>query len=253
MKNKKWPPKKEKLKKLYHKQKMSLKEISNIYGKARSTINYYFNKYNLKTRSKHLKKHNKKCEYCGKSFIGYYSSKYCSQKCKYQASKIRRGKRKCKKCNKYFFPSFNEQKYCSQQCGSEAAALTMKNKIEKKKCIWCGDEFKNDWAHRYKKYCSKKCSDAAWSRKYRARKKNAFVEEVPFDYIFKRDNGICQICGKKVLKKYKFPHTKSPSIDHIIPLSKNGKHSKKNCQLTHWGCNNKKSDGSVGSKLRLFG
>ena len=54
---------------------------------------------------------------------------------------------------------------------------------------------------------------------------------------------ICGICGKPVDKSLKPPHPMAPTIDHIIPVSKNGHPSDiENLQLAHWICNRQKSD-----------
>ena len=54
---------------------------------------------------------------------------------------------------------------------------------------------------------------------------------------------ICGICGKPVDHSLKYPHPMSATIDHIIPVSKNGHPSSlENLQLSHMGCNRQKSD-----------
>ena len=54
---------------------------------------------------------------------------------------------------------------------------------------------------------------------------------------------VCGICGKPVDFSLKFPHPLSPTIDHIIPLSKGGHPSDiDNLQLAHRCCNRQKSD-----------
>jgi len=54
---------------------------------------------------------------------------------------------------------------------------------------------------------------------------------------------ICGICGKPVDKTLKFPDPMSPSVDHIIPVSKNGDPvALENLQLAHRYCNRQKSD-----------
>lgn len=55
---------------------------------------------------------------------------------------------------------------------------------------------------------------------------------------------VCGICGKPVDKvKYKYPHPLSPTVDHIIPVSKGGHPSDlANLQLAHRCCNRQKSD-----------
>lgn len=54
---------------------------------------------------------------------------------------------------------------------------------------------------------------------------------------------ICGICGQEVDFSLKFPHPRSPCIDHIIPVSKGGHPSDlANLQLAHMWCNRQKSD-----------
>ena len=54
---------------------------------------------------------------------------------------------------------------------------------------------------------------------------------------------ICGICGKPVDHNYKYPHPLSPTVDHIIPVSKGGHPSDlSNLQLAHRCCNRQKSD-----------
>jgi len=54
---------------------------------------------------------------------------------------------------------------------------------------------------------------------------------------------VCAICGKPVDKSIPSPHPLSPTIDHIIPVSKGGHPSDlANLQLAHRCCNRDKSD-----------
>ncbi|MBR4406045.1 MAG: HNH endonuclease [Bacteroidaceae bacterium] len=54
---------------------------------------------------------------------------------------------------------------------------------------------------------------------------------------------VCAICGKPVDKSIKYPDPMSPTVDHIIPVSKNGDPvSLDNLQLAHRYCNRMKSD-----------
>ena len=54
---------------------------------------------------------------------------------------------------------------------------------------------------------------------------------------------VCGICGKPVDFSYTYPHPLSPTVDHIIPVSKGGHPSGlQNLQLAHRCCNREKSD-----------
>jgi len=54
---------------------------------------------------------------------------------------------------------------------------------------------------------------------------------------------ICGICGRPVDKSLKYPDPMSATVDHIIPISRNGDPSAlENLQLAHRCCNRAKSD-----------
>ena len=93
-----------------------------------------------------------------------------------------------------------------------------------------------------------------YSRKRHALKHQTQVEPINEKEVYLRDGWICQICHKRVNKKLRYPDPMSPSMDHIIPLSKDGTHMYSNVQLTHWGCNNKKKNANLpqGEQLRIF-
>ena len=74
--------------------------------------------------------------------------------------------------------------------------------------------------------------------KRRAVLKGVTVEKIDRGEVYIRDNGICGICKCHV-------PLHEVTIDHIIPLSKGGEHSKRNIQIAHRSCNSAK-----GSKLQ---
>ena len=54
---------------------------------------------------------------------------------------------------------------------------------------------------------------------------------------------VCAICGRPVDKSIKYPDPMSPTVDHIIPLAKNGDPvALDNLQLAHRYCNRQKAD-----------
>ena len=60
---------------------------------------------------------------------------------------------------------------------------------------------------------------------------------------------VCGICGKPVDFSYRYPHPLSPTVDHIIPVSKGGHPSDlSNLQLAHRCCNREKSDKLIDRK-----
>ncbi|WP_413787905.1 HNH endonuclease [Streptomyces anulatus] len=63
----------------------------------------------------------------------------------------------------------------------------------------------------------------------------------PLD-VHTRDGWTCQLCREPIDPSTTWPHSKSPSIDHIIPLSRGGSHTMANVQSAHLGCNSSKGD-----------
>lgn len=231
-------------------------------------------KINAKTR------YTKTCKHCGEKYkTSNKKQKYCSITCAGKDKRTIKGTtRKCKVCGKKFQPNYKEQKTCSQQCGSIAAAKTMgengiydklvlnpdsplegkyKDPDRKRICKNCGKEFyANSIYQKDRKFCSRKCFldfiDAEegstkgrftdWSQRKRAKEYGVEFEKINIEKIYERDKWTCQICGEKVDNSLTWPNPMSATIDHIIPLSKGGTHTKDNVQLAHASCNISKSD-----------
>lgn len=104
------------------------------------------------------------------------------------------------------------------------------------------------------KYCSTKCAVlVAWRvQKHvrRARKRGIAHETIDLPNLLARDKFKCGICAKAISVKHRYPHPLSPSIDHIIPLSKGGSHTWVNVQASHHECNQLKRAKAMG-QLRI--
>ena len=87
----------------------------------------------------------------------------------------------------------------------------------------------------YRKNHPEQIRDDAQRR--RVMKLNGYHEKINSLKIYERDQWICQLCDEKVDKFLKWPDSLSPSLDHIIPLSKGGSHTMKNVQCAHLICN----------------
>lgn len=73
--------------------------------------------------------------------------------------------------------------------------------------------------------------------KRRAQKFKTQVQNIiPVD-VYIRDGWNCGICYGSVDPTSTFPDPMSPSLDHILPLSKGGTHTLDNVQLAHLRCN----------------
>jgi 5-methylcytosine-specific restriction endonuclease McrA len=75
---------------------------------------------------------------------------------------------------------------------------------------------------------------------------------VVLSQIRERDRDRCGLCGKRVGEQA-WPHPLSPSLDHIVPLSRGGAHDPANVQLAHLSCNIRKGNRGGGEQLMLYG
>jgi len=74
--------------------------------------------------------------------------------------------------------------------------------------------------------------------------------------ILERDGWRCQIPGCKrrpIRKDLKYPHPRSKSIDHIIPLSLGGDDTAVNKRAAHLGCNMARGNKAGIEQVALFG
>jgi len=119
-------------------------------------------------------------------------------------------------------------------------------------CAVCGKPFLT--TNGVVKTCSHKCSKEREKRIVnsagsddRLNRGNVVDKEITLAKLYERDGGRCQICGTACdYNDYEIRDgkvfvagDKYPSIDHIIPLSKGGKHAWDNIRLVHRLCNTK--------------
>jgi len=70
--------------------------------------------------------------------------------------------------------------------------------------------------------------------------------------ILERDRWRCGICGKVIGKKFKWPHPRSASIDHIVPISEGGADTAGNKRAAHLACNGGRCNRGGGEQAALF-
>ena len=189
--------------------------------------------------------------------------------------------RDCVTCGSLFVvPSKeNNRRYCSDQCNI-CSVDGCQRKIEGKGlcrlhhsqscrdpvvCDECGTTFRPTH-DRGARYCSFACHCQAKTKPpehhramnatrraiRRARVREGGYERVDPHDVYERDGWRCGICGKKVRKELRYPHPRSVSLDHIVPVSLGGLHNRSNVQCSHLDCNLRKSNRGV-DQLLLFG
>lgn len=63
------------------------------------------------------------------------------------------------------------------------------------------------------------------------------AEKVDAALVFERDGFTCQLCGDPLDMTATKRAPLSPSIDHIVPLTRGGAHTYANVQAAHLYCN----------------
>ena len=171
---------------------------------------------------------------------------------------VRKGTATCKECRRREREKQKEQK--EQKEKAEKETKEEKRKLKKYKTVFkkqprqmdikicpiCGSLFYNG-----KNYCSEKCA-----LQNRWQMKDGYRHKFPLEELYKRDGGICYICGglcdwnDYIIKNgVKIYGNNYPSRDHIIPKSKGGLNSWDNIKLAHRLCNSRKSDSPLYKKM----
>lgn len=194
----------------------------------------------------------KVCVVCGIEFkCKTDKRKWCSMRCYRKLRPCIRTKHKliCAGCGNQFDSDDVRRTYCSVTCSNRHKHNSEVDCI----CVVCNKHFKAKAYHRSSECCSNLCRDKRRRRKperyvflrsyrrkrWQAVKQHEYVDE---SIVFKRDRWRCHICGKKISASVKWPNPLSPSIDHVIPISKGGSHTYTNVMAAHLGCNQRKQD-----------
>lgn len=171
----------------------------------------------------------------------------------------------CTECATDFTPEKSlKQMYCSDPCGKRASnrAFVQRRPI----CSEEGCENRSASAGLCRKHHP---TAKSWSTgRPETRRKNLLIktqrrrarlagdvdaESIDRIDIGDRDGWKCGLCGLRVDRKFAWPSSKSPSLDHIEPVSLGGKHTRTNVQIAHLGCNMAKGNRGGGEQLLLIG
>lgn len=193
------------------------------------------------------------CEYCGSHLSLYHAkrnSKYCSYRCSGLANRSLKNQTCiCIICGEEFTPKKKGQICCGLDCSMVKRKETLKNSITRAPdvCSMCGElidypvitGITNEI-----RYCDecRGIHERDRSRQRRLITRKQCVETINDAVVFERDEWICKICNKPVDSRLDWPDPLSPSLDHIVPVSKGGLHEYGNVQLAHLGCNSRKQN-----------
>lgn len=180
-----------------------------------------------------VKRFGRSCEDCGKDIDHRHGSAFLCERC----GKIRRGSlvepiesRKCAVCSGSFSPTNWTAKYCSAECRNRRT----RPRPNRKRRYTDADRVRDQ-------------------RKAAVRRGASTGRPVVMCEIGDRDGWHCELCEKPVNRWLEYPDPKSPSLDHIVPLSLGGAHDPSNARVTHLDCNVKRGNRVEGEQLPLEG
>ena len=152
---------------------------------------------------------------------------------------------------KYGVPHATISKWMNQEGYTRGKCTGLNKFVYTKECAECGRIFSSKSSNA--KYCSRRCHNSAIYRRRYSTGHKARAEKYGVEYdstitlkkLYKRDGGICQICGDLCDwgdTTWGSFGPNYPSIDHIVPFAKGGAHTWDNVQLAHHMCNSLKQD-----------
>jgi hypothetical protein len=106
-------------------------------------------------------------------------------------------------------------------------------------CLFCG----GGMVCTDRDYCSESCQNKHRQQSYRILKKiNGPIEPISLSVLAAESDWTCVSCGCKCTKGNGLNKPTDATIDHVIPVSKGGTHTRSNVQLMCRRCNTDKGD-----------
>lgn len=185
--------------------------------------------------------------------------RWCSTGCKSESLRTVREANECPGCREAFLPRRRDQRFCTEQCRhkawraanmdserTRASRQTFRSRAKPKlsACPFCGDAIHSSRRSCREPACVLRYNAARQAQYTHARRmqKQATAERFLPGEVFERDGWVCGICAEPVDPTVAYPGRLSASLDHIVPLSKGGSHTRANAQCAHLGCNSKKGN-----------
>lgn len=193
--------------------------------------------------------------------------------------------RDCAACGREFHPAQNKSRFCGADECRRWSLITItsvpvpdghpsrstpipsdhpsrrerKPRFAGAACAYCGTSFVMDREQFHSmdhRHCSARCAkrNSRARRDYRRRTNGAWTPgEVRRYAIFERDGYRCHLCGKRTKPDADYLDPRSPTLDHIVPLSLGGTHTRENVATACRSCNSRKSNRGTGDQLALIG
>lgn len=167
----------------------------------------------------------------------------------------RRGRtRDCAVCGALFYPTDHrdrKQLTCSLRCGAaarQAAGRAGWNRAPHT-CHGCGGT-----TTRHSRWCAT-CATARrseYNQRKNLRRRAGGTRIMSIRELAERDRWRCHLCRRRVSRTLRYPHPRSASRDHLVPVADGGTNEPTNLALAHWDCNvRRRTGGNV--QLQLVG
>lgn len=153
----------------------------------------------------------------------------------------------CEECGVVFSPPRRTSRYCGKLCRDRSRWQS--RKVPRGLCAVSGCVRQHQAAGycaphymQHRRQTGKAREPINGYARSRAEYWNVEYEPIIPADVYAADGWICQLCGEPVDPEKFHPHPDSPSIDHVVPMSKGGPHVRSNVQTAHLGCNVRKGN-----------
>ena len=192
----------------------------------------------------------KKCAYCEQLFFPRSEKGNRFSYCDFCFKKIKKMHKKgiklitslevreCSWCLKVFNPKSKRSKCCSRHCTSSFNLYKRTTGLESRLSLLIVCSCGNLVGSRFKK-----CSSCFFKNRSKSMQRRLLAQRqgdtgIHWRVVGDRDDWFCHLCGEEVLKKAGTAYEPfGATVDHLIPIAKDGTHTWGNVALAHRHCN----------------
>ena len=193
------------------------------------------------------------CLICGGAFHVDAASiaTTCSPSCRTKLGNQRKSRAviSCAQCGADFAPTRRDGRFCTSRCQHRWARDHERGLCSESDCGrpvrargLCSKHYRR-WARATGIEALPKWDErrrAQWHKRRALSKGAAGADLINSAEVYERDRWVCGICLERVDRRLIWPDPMSPSLDHIVPLSRGGAHQLANVQCAHLSCNVRK-------------
>lgn len=196
-----------------------------------------------------------RCQVCRIEFSykEHRTSGQIRPRCPEHAREYKYSPKACGRCGNFYIPASGMSRYCSDECFRDHKNAKLREQATQRPLVssWCencGISFQSKTGARF---CTASCRstfDRRQKGNYELGSHRRRAEYYGCEYdetvtrvaILIRDKWTCGICGDPIPQDAAYPSREYGSLDHIIPMSRQGGHTLGNTQAAHMECNMRK-------------